>query len=347
MEKEIDIQQLVSCLTGNCSQKEQELVEQWIVLSSENALLYDELKLVWNSATVNNESGYVDIDKAWEDFKTRTNFNETKSIEPIIPNYTSENKGATSTNGIKKILYYTYRIAALAVILLGFYLFFNRDNLPENQEFVTTIVQSDSPIVLPDGSNVVMDEKSSVEFPNEFAFDTRNVNFKGEAFFDIAHNPDKPMIITAGNVRIKVLGTSFNLCNRVGADDVSVYLESGKIIFYSVDSGDGSVLEQIILTPGQKGVYNKGSGLISKHEYSNNNHLAWKTGMLEFTNTPLTDVIMVLESTYHVSIEAEIPIGNYKLTARFNNEALKSILQSLQTIYGFNFEIDNSTILIY
>ena len=347
MEKEIDIQQLVLCLTGNCSQKEQELVEQWVALSNENASLYDELKLVWDSASLNNESCHIDIDKAWEAFKIRTSFDETKSIEPVVSALPSKTKDVATTNGIKKFLYYTYRIAALAVLLLGFYLFFNRDKLNETQDFTTTIVQSNLPITLPDGSIIIMNEESKIEYPKEFALDTRYVNFKGEAFFDIAHSPDKPMIIASGDVRVKVLGTTFNLCNREGSDDVSVYLESGKIIFYSVDNSDGSILEKIILSPGQKGVYNKGTGLISKHDCTNSNHLAWNTGILEFVNTPLPEVIEALESTYNVSVVSKIPIENFKLTARFINESPKSILESLQTIYGFDFEIDDSSILIY
>ncbi len=347
MEKEIDIQQIIACLTGNCSQKEQKLVEQWISMSSENALLYHELKLVWDSSSVENDSHIVDIEKAWSNFKTRTNFSEAVAIQPCVALESVVRSEVVKRNNIKKILYYSYRIAAFALVALGFYLLFDKEESVEINSFTTSIVQSDLPVILPDGSQIVLNKEARVDYPKDFAASTRQVNFSGDAFFDIAHNPEKPMIIATGNVRVKVLGTSFYLCNNVGSDDISVYLESGKIIFYSIDEVDGGILEQIVLAPGQKGNYNKNTGLISKQDFTNNNHIAWKTGQLEFDNTPLPEVLETLEANYDISVKSNIPIDNYKLTARFNNETPSSIFESLQTIYGFSFEIDDNNVSIY
>ena len=339
MNKEFDIQKLVSYLTGNCSKKEQLMVENWIALSDDNALLFDEFKKVWNSSSVKTDNGVVDVDKAWADFKIRTNFGETETVVPSEVNTISSSK---------KILYYTARVAAILVVVFGLYLFFDKDTPVEVHNYTASSVQAeDTPFILPDGSSIVMNKGARINYPDYFAADSRNVNFKGEAFFDIAHNPDKPMIIATGDVRVMVLGTSFNLCNCTDFDEITVYLESGKILFYSIDDVDGSILEQIILYPGQKGVYNKNTGLITKSNFSDQNHVAWKTGVLEFTNAPLTDVVKVLEHTYQVSVNSKINIADYHLTARFNNESLSSIFESLQIIYDFKYEINDNSVLIY
>jgi len=338
MNKEFNIHQLVSYLTGNCSKEEQLLVEQWIALSDDNMLLFDELKKVWDSSSVKTDGGVVDVDKAWAEFQIRTNFVETSTVAP------AEIKPTPSS---KKILYYSSRVAAVAVVLFGLYFLLSKDSPVEIHNYTASSVQIESPQVLPDGSSVVMNKGARINYPNDFGSDTRNVNFKGEAFFDIAHNPEKPMIIATGDVRVKVLGTSFDLCNCVDFDEITVYLETGKILFYSVDEVDGSTLEQIILYPGQKGVYNKNTGLITKCQFTDNNHVAWKTGVLEFTNAPLTDVIKVLEHTYQVNIKSAININDYHLTARFNNESLNSIFESLEIIYNFKYEINDGSVLIY
>lgn len=338
MNKELNIQQLVSYVTGNCSKKQQESAEQWLNMSNDNMMLFDELKQVWDLTAANNESCLIDINKSWGDFKDRANFNETITVETV------KNRKSFS---IKSLLSKAARVAALIVIVFGLYLLFDKGNQVETLYYTAAIAQTDSPLVLPDGSNVIMNKGAKIDYPEHFPSDTRYVNFKGEAFFDIAHNPEKPMVIATDNVRVKVLGTSFNLCNCIHTDEIVVYLESGKILFYSVDNTDGSVLEQIILLPGQNGVYNKNTGLITKHQTTNNNHIAWKTGVLEFVKVPLPDVIKVLEKTYRISIKSEISLIDYQLTARFNNETPESVFESLQIIYGLNFKINGNSILIY
>lgn len=336
MNQELNIQQLVSYLTGNCSLKEQESVEQWMTMSKENALLFDEFKQVWDLSVVNSDSCFIDIDKSWNNFKERANFIEESEIQKVNSNIGIKIKG---------FLYHTARLAALIIVVLGLYWVFNNDKPVKIINYTATSVQSDSPFVLPDGSNITLNKGAKIEYPEQFSSDIRQLSFEGEAFFEVVSNPKKPMVIALENVRVKVLGTSFNLCNYYNSDEITVYLESGKILFYSLDNG--SVQEQIILYPGQKGVYDKNTGLITKQIFTDNNHLAWKTGELEFVNAPLTDVIKVLERTYKIKISSEAAINDCSLTARYSNETPESIFESLQIIYGFNFEINNDSVLIY
>ena len=79
MNIEFDIQYLVSYLTGNCSQNECEIVEDWINQSYDNLQFFTELKKVWNSSSVNHSNPKVDVDKAWADFVVKANFNESEN----------------------------------------------------------------------------------------------------------------------------------------------------------------------------------------------------------------------------------------------------------------------------
>ena len=337
MSNEFHIQQLVSYLSGNCSKEEQLAVESWLKLSKDNQMMYNEFKQVWESTSVRTNSFLINVDSRWEDFKIRANFKEA-SHSAIVDN----NKQLF----IKRFFINVTRVAAVIVFLFGLYLMFDKEKQAETLNYSAAIAQTDSPFVLPDGSNIAFNKGANINYPEYFSSDTREVSFMGEAFFNIAHNPDKPMIIATENVRVKVLGTSFNLCNCLNSDEITVYLESGKILFYSVDSFDGNILEQIILTPGEKGVYNKTTGLITKCQFSDNNHIAWKTGKLEFVNTPLADVVQVLEKNFNINITSQLPLEDYYLTARFKDETPKSIFESLQVIYGFDYKIEGNSVLV-
>ena len=338
MNNDFDIQLLVAYLTGNCSEKEQETVDAWLLSSNDNVLLFNDFKKVWGLTSSNNRSYIIDVDSRWDDFKSRAGFGENKEV--IVDSVVKNNR-------IKKAFINFSKIAAVIVLLFSVYFLINHEKEIVNISYDSTVAESDSPLVLGDGSEITMNRESHLVYPKDFNKDIREVSFSGEAFFDVAHNPEQPMIISTGNVRVKVLGTSFNLCNCENMDEVTVHLETGKILFYSIDQNNGRTLEQVIVNPGEVGVYSKSTGLITKHDYIGTNHTAWKTGVLEFVNAPLQEVVSVIENTYGIEIDTRIDMSTYSLTARYENETPESIFKSLQIIYGFNYEIINDSILIH
>lgn len=334
MNKEFNIQLLVSYITGNCSTEEQKMVEEWLNISSENLKLLNEYKHVWENTTLNNNECDLDIDKSWNHFKSLANFEEEQKVKV-------SNRFST-----KKIVNYALQFAAVIIVSLGTYFLLIKEDPINTINYSSLVDTQSSPIILPDGSEVTVKNGVEMEYPESFSSDVRELSFKGEAFFEVVSNPDKPMVIALDNIRVKVLGTSFNLSNFLDSDEITIYLESGKVQFYSVDVND-NILEQIDLIPGQKGVYNKNTGLISMYEVADDNHIAWKTGVLEFVKAPLADVITVIEKTYDVEVNYGAELNDYMLTARFNNETPESILESLQVIYGFNYKIEGKLISIY
>jgi len=333
--KEFNIQYLVSFITGNCSTQEQKMVEQWINLSVDNTLLYVEFKKAWETTSINNDNCEIDINRAWTNFKVLADFKE--ELSPQI---------AKSKISKRRIYYYAARIAAVVMFSFGIYFLFNNEKPIDTVRYSSVDEQSNLPITLPDGSKITVKNGEEVEYSEDFSEGFRNVDFKGEAFFEVVSNPEQPMIIACENMRVKVLGTAFSLNNCKINDEISVYLQSGKLLFYSVDK-DGSIINQVSLKPGQKGIYNKNSGVICKFEMADENCIAWKTGVLEFVNAPLIDVISAIENTYNIKVRYKYSIRDYLLTARFSNETPESILESLNVIYGFNYEIRDNKILIY
>lgn len=322
-------------LSGNTTDNERHIVEDWLKQSEENRIIYEEYKQVWEAAAVNQKDKTVDIDQGWNELNRKISVFETAA--------TAGNRQRIFT---KRTMYVLARIAAIFIIAFGLYYIFNtvvEKHQPANIVYTTTENAQQS-IVLSDGSEIALNKVSEISYPDVFDADSRQINFEGEAFFNIAHNPDKPFIIKSGELQIEVLGTSFNLCTCPEGDEMTLYLESGKVLFSSIDMNDGSIKEQMILTPGQKGIYNRNSGLICKSDFTGQNYLAWKTGIIAFEKTPLPEVFSVLEKTYELQIETDNSFDDLCLTARFENETPENIFETIHTIFGIDYTIKGQNI---
>jgi len=322
-------------LTGNCTPSEKKELER-IMLSKQNKSQFDDYKLLWEHSAAHKTDFVPDIDEQWEDLNRRIYYTE-KFVQ------SEQKQKRTITVSAVNIL---PKIAALFLLLFGLYFLLLNKNVKTGTKEYSSVKIQKSPLVLPDNSKVFLSYSSKINYPSEFNTSERDVVFTGEALFNVTHNPEKPFVVKAGNTRIKVLGTVFNLRNYPSENEISVYLKSGKILFYSVDKNE-KVIEQVLLLPGEKAVYNKTTGLISKGKFSGNNFMAWQTGNLEFTKVPLTDVFKTLEKTYNIEIKPEIPCQDLYLTAKFTNETPKSIFDALSVIYGFNYEMRDKNIRIF
>ncbi|MCL2417036.1 MAG: FecR domain-containing protein [Bacteroidales bacterium] len=128
-----------------------------------------------------------------------------------------------------------YRCAAILLLpLLGLsaYLFLQTISPSHTEAEIVEILDSQdmpSRVVLSDGSTVTLRSGSRLIKKNSFTGNTREVTLEGEAFFDIAHNPNKPFIIHTGRVRTTALGTSFSITAIPGETSMTVTVAEGKV----------------------------------------------------------------------------------------------------------------------
>ena len=310
----------------------------WLKQAPENQVEFDDFQRVWNYAAIDESKYTIDVDAGWKELNQRI-----KAIEDIADDIQTQTPIFN-----KRFLYIAARIAAVLIIAFGIYVVFDGVNNSQEAAHIqlTAGEVAEEPLILSDGTEITLNENAAISYPEVFASDIRRINFEGEAFFNVAHNPDKPFIIESGDLQVKVLGTSFNFCTCPEGDNMVLYLESGKVQFSSINIADGSVKEQLILTPGQKGTYNKKSGLISKSAFKNQNHLAWKTGVLTFEKTPLKEVLCAIEQTYDLNIQTDNSFEACCLTATFENETPESIFESIHTIFGVEYAIEGQNVVI-
>jgi len=109
----------------------------------------------------------------------------------------------------------------------------------------------------------------------------------------------------------------------------------GKVRLFTFDENPEELLEQLLLLAGETGVYDTETGRLSRAKTTDNNFMSWKTGVLEFVNAPLPEVIKTLNRVYNIKIQLASKHDALRLTARFEGETADQLIESLQTIFEF------------
>ena len=239
-----------------------------------------------------------------------------------------------------QITKYAAVIALLVTSSLGVYSLLNT---PEKQQMITANVKSGSKseIILPDGTKVQLNGATTITYDVNSS-KQRLVQLSGEAFFDVAKNPDCPFRVIANGLQIEVVGTSFNV-NTYKKGVVETSLLTGQIKI----SG-GSLPQEYILTPGEKATYSSINNALKITQADVHVETGWCDDYLIFDSEPLIDVIEEIERWYGVEIELRCPqIGQDLLSGSFRHENIQNVIHSLSLQYKFKYEIHKDKITIY
>jgi transmembrane sensor len=164
-------------------------------------------------------------------------------------------------------------------------------------------------IILSDGSSVVLQPNGSLRYPLKFTGGVREVQLKGEAFFEIAKDAKKPFLVYANQLITKVLGTSFVIRARDDGSNISVQVRTGKVSVFTKEdmranqSKSNSRLEGLVLTPNQQVIFSPKDSKMVKSlvdnpmilNHFNNSHFI-------FRDAPLKTVFQNLEQAYGIQI---------------------------------------------
>ncbi len=180
-------------------------------------------------------------------------------------------------------------------------------------------------VQLSDGSEVHLNYGSKVKYPHFFSGDTREVSLKGEGFFKVAHYPEKPFIVKAGNLNIKAVGTTFNVLAYPDDDFVETTLVTGKVILEQVKK-NGTVENIGTMRPGLHVNYHSQTGSVSCTEGNIEKYISWTEGKLIFEDTPILQVTGRLSRMFNVDFEVNDEIKDYIYTVTFTDDPLYQIL---------------------
>lgn len=174
--------------------------------------------------------------------------------------------------------------------------FEDRGEVEENVGKSTIVVPEKGEyfVVLSDGTKVWINSGSELEFPNRFGGDTREVNLKGEAYFEVTSDPEKPFYVQVGESRVRVLGTAFNVMAYQEERQTEVALLQGKVSFDVADKA-------YVLVPGEIAILDRESGRTIVRKGDVEAIVDWKAGRFNFEDMPLEKLTQKLARWYGVS----------------------------------------------
>lgn len=157
---------------------------------------------------------------------------------------------------------------------------------------------------LADGTHVWLNAESELSYPTRFAGEMREVRLKGEAFFDVAKNPDCPFVVRTDEVAVQVLGTSFNVSAYQSEQMARVTLVGGSVV---VKANGG---EEFRIVPSEQFCYNKESRKSGIRVVDTDLYTSWVKGEYIFKDAALEEIFNKL-------------LHWYDFTVRYQNEQLK------------------------
>lgn len=162
---------------------------------------------------------------------------------------------------------------------------------------LTVPLGSRSRAMLPDSSTVWLNSGSILRYAADFGRKDRKVLLDGEGYFEVTGDRDRPFIVTAGDIDVRVTGTAFNLRNYTEESNVELSLIEGSVTVTETFSG-----RTVNLVPDQKISYSRETGLFSIRNTDAAKSTLWTTGKLYFVNTPLPELLRDIGRSYDVQI---------------------------------------------
>ncbi len=306
-------------LSGNASDAEVQLLEEWVLSSPENKATFTAFKKAWILSGMKAGGVKVNTDQEWESLSGQL-FTETKTVA-LRPR----------RNAVLRIA------AAVAVLLVAVFLLVQYLGGGEYMELATQNQVEEN--LLPDGSQISMNQFSSVVYAPRRDKQYRRVELSGDAFFEVERDTARPFVIQAHDLEIEVLGTAFYVDAREDQPEVQVIVQSGTV---AVKAGTA----KITLTAGEIGIYDKASGTLTEQENQDQNYMAWKTDVLVFEQTTLERVVFDLNRKFHARISIANPaLKSCEITATYEGKSLDAIVKIIEKTLSIKAEMKGEEIV--
>lgn len=203
--------------------------------------------------------------------------------------------------------------------------------------------EAPSSVILPDGTKVQLNTRSSLTYRQDFGRGERRVRLSGEGYFDVKRDEAKQFVVQTSFIDITVLGTSFNVYAYEDKDFLEMALVEGSVRVNTLQPP----YKTLHASPHEKITYHKQTGELTLEATSNCVETAWKEDVLRFQHTSMHEVLRSLERKFGVVIRTS-GIANLDdtYTGTFRKATLGNILDVLKQHYGFTYIRRNDTIHI-
>lgn len=246
------------------------------------------------------------------------------------------------------IFRWTVRIAAAIIVAVSGY-FMTIDylyNKGAQLQTITVPAGQRAQIILADGTRVWLNSKSTLTYASNFGRKDRNVNLDGEAYFEVTKNKNIPFYVNTEMNKVRVVGTSFNVCAYNGSKEFETTLVEGIVDIYP------SCNDQAITRLQKNEFFANYDGHLKKTVLPSYEYLRWKEGLYCFDDVPFSGILDKLEKYYNVKITVTSPklLNHEGLTGKFREQdGIEHILRAISKDHPFRFTINEAkdSIVIY
>lgn len=200
-------------------------------------------------------------------------------------------------------------------------------------------------LTLADGSLVILDAGSHFQYPQAFRGKTREVFLKGEGYFEVKPDKKKTFTVNAGHAAIKVLGTKFNVQAWPSSQKVEVAVIEGEV---SLGACDADATSAVVISRGELSTLALNGQPSAPQDVDVEKHLGWLKREIAFHNTPLQQILTLLERWYdiHFFWDESVSVSD-QLTLQIQNRPVDEIIELIADLMNLEYKREGKTVYLF
>jgi len=330
---------VVRYLSGECSEKEKKLiyqsmqtdplfcrlikalqVKEEIVFAEDVELAWQRVKRGMEKASAEKKARSVGVSSFWPFLRAC----------PAVP--------------VRRTLQFASVFLVLAVAVWSFKLLHHRLIAPQADYQVVAVENGQrTHLNLPDGTHIVLDAGSRLEYPLRFSH-SREVFLYGEAYFEVTHHQNKPFCVHANHATIRVLGTRFNVRAWKENPAVAVTVSEGRVALSSLDE---SAQKTVIIPKGYYSSLTEEGLPTTPIPVDVESNLRWRYNEIRFKDASVGEVMAQLQRWYDYQFDVDdISILKQRMTVHIQMTNIDDVLELMSILTDTKITKDGKTIKV-
>ncbi|WP_243348103.1 FecR domain-containing protein [Parabacteroides sp. FAFU027] len=316
-------------LDGECSEGDLLELNHALDTSEEVRAEFVETKLMKASGSFAYFSDEKRIDRSFEELMARVgeDSSDAGKLRSTVPLF-------------RKLLNYAAVLVGIITVGLGGYFLYQKTYATsEMLSAVATIEKMN--IRLEDGTEITLDKNSTLQYPEHFEKNSRNIEIEGHAFMKVAKDKQRPFRVKAGEVYVQVLGTQFDIRTEKNISEVA-------LIEGSVDIRDKQQKSLYRMRPGDFVSYHPKQKKLHYKRINSGLYLSWLKGEIDLNAVNFGELVEVLQRYYHKRMVVQSPeLNKYELVVNLSLDIpVVTMMEALSNVAPISYRITNDSILI-
>lgn len=324
-------------------------LEEWLDESAENRRILHAIDRIWKSTEEKPQDSLLNqlnLEKDWDIVSNKIQSPDKEKKQARIRRFSKLRKRQQIFSNLLKV-------AALVLVAITSVLL-TLQYAPQPTEQYTEPVFNEiatnagerANVELGDGTKVMLNAASKLVVPEAFSSEKRKVELKGQAFFDVKSDLNRPFYIHTDNAVVEVIGTSFDVRSYDDENEILVVVREGTVELSKTDDPDS----RVIVNEGYKGLVSVAEGHLSVDIFRDPKfYFGWMDGRLIFENTQITEVFKHLERWYDVSVEydaADDELLKKEFTADLKTRSIREVLNVMQMSLDIEFTMEDGDVVV-